>query len=276
MVATEEDPVVNINVLVDSKREYVDQLEGALVQPIFECVRNILHDAFNVCNVKPEYDELQCFSQLMSEIPSWNGDIISEETEQVIKHVPYLKDLLKAYFVCTSMILGSIRISKDKNQKMKVKVPSPQKFVHLVLKLLSSAIVDEVGHFVSRKDHHSMRQSAADDGQPEGHLVGEYKLNRRHTHKGICESVKSALHHLMPIDDILKEYMEDILGKDTFSADHARPTDLKEGGAQETKSVKISAKPVTAAAPPPPPAPSTAGADEEAEEVTVEEEEDNF
>eukprot|EP00899_Mesostigma_viride_P018573 jgi/Mesvir1/26717/Mv20494-RA.1 len=191
------DPVVNINVLVDSKKEYVDQLERGLTEPVFESLKNILRDAVEVSDTAG-MDPISAFAQLLSEIPEWNPEVLEEETEFVMDSIPYFRDLLKAYFVCTSMIMGSIRMSKDPNQKMKVRVPSPTRFVHLLMKNLGTAIVDEVDYYVTE---------TADGG---------YKFHRRNLFEAIRESVRSAVHTLMPIDDILKEYMGDILDKETF------------------------------------------------------------
>eukprot|EP00899_Mesostigma_viride_P010608 jgi/Mesvir1/19549/Mv18069-RA.1 len=195
----DDEPMVDTNVLVDSKKEYVDQLERGFLNPAFDALKNVLTDAMNVARDQ-EMDAMDCFVRLLEEIPTWNQDIIEEETKQVSQTMPYLKELLKAYFVCTSMILASIRMSKNKNDKMKVKVPAPERFVHMVLKGVALDVVDDLDHFVD----------ALEDGT--------FKLKRRAVLKSVSESVKNALHRLMPIDDILKEYMGDILSKDSFKS----------------------------------------------------------
>eukprot|EP00899_Mesostigma_viride_P009481 jgi/Mesvir1/18534/Mv05048-RA.1 len=191
------DPVVNINVLVDSKKEYVDQLERGLTEPIFESLKQILNDAMEASE-KLGMDPLDAFEQLLNEITEWTPDVVEEETENVMDAMPYFRDLLKAYFVCTSMIMGSIRMSKDPNQTMKVRVPSATKFVHLVMKNIGSDILDDMDFFVT------------DTGD------STYKLHRRNLCGYIREAVRNAVHTLMPIDDILKEYMGDMLERDTF------------------------------------------------------------
>eukprot|EP00899_Mesostigma_viride_P005136 jgi/Mesvir1/14623/Mv05293-RA.1 len=120
----ESEPVVNINVLVDSKKEYVDQLERGLTDPVFQALKRMVMDAINVSQ-QANMDPISAFVQLVEEIPEWTPEIVEEETEHVMEKIPYLRDLLKAYFVCTSMIMGSIRMSKDPNQTMRVRVPTP-------------------------------------------------------------------------------------------------------------------------------------------------------
>eukprot|EP00899_Mesostigma_viride_P013308 jgi/Mesvir1/21979/Mv04515-RA.1 len=191
------EPVVNINVLVDSKKEYVDQLERGLTEPIFQSFKNILTDAEEVSE-SAGMDTMSAFLQLVTEIPDWGQDVIEEETEEVMEAIPYFRDLLKAYFVCTSMIMGSIRMSRDPNQTMKVRVPSPTRFIHLVMKNVGSDILDDSEFFVGETND------------------GELKLHRRNLFATIREAVRNAVHTLMPIDDILKEYMGDMLDKDTF------------------------------------------------------------
>eukprot|EP00899_Mesostigma_viride_P011100 jgi/Mesvir1/19992/Mv13249-RA.1 len=208
------DPVVNINVLVDSKKEYVDQLERGLTEPVFESLKNILRDAVEVSDTAG-MDPISAFTQLLTEIPDWNPDVLEEETEFIMDAIPYFRDLLKAYFVCTSMIMGSIRMSRDPNQKMKVRVPSPTRFVHLVMKNLANEIVDDVDYFVSETGD------------------GGYKLQRRNLFGAIREAVRGAVHTLMPIDDILKEYMGDILDKDTFKGGEETGEIFEEEGDEE-------------------------------------------
>eukprot|EP00899_Mesostigma_viride_P014845 jgi/Mesvir1/23361/Mv21056-RA.1 len=208
------DPVVNINVLVDSKKEYVDQLERGLTEPVFESLKNILRDAVDVSETAG-MDPIAAFTQLLSEIPAWDPDVLEEETEFIMEAIPYFRDLLKAYFVCTSMIMGSIRMSKDPNQKMKVRVPSPTRFVHLLMKNLGSEIVDDVDYYITET--------------PEG----GYKFQRRNLFGAIREAVRSAVHTLMPIDDILKEYMGDILDKDTFKGGEETGEVLEEDEEEE-------------------------------------------
>eukprot|EP00899_Mesostigma_viride_P003743 jgi/Mesvir1/1336/Mv16883-RA.1 len=141
---------VDTNVLVDSKREYVDQLERSLSQPMFAAFKNILQDALNVSGAKG-VDCMECLTRLLSEVPSWNADIIDEETREVQKTVPYLKELLKAYFVCASMILGSIRRGGGGgDQKLKVKVPTCERFVHSVMKMMAADLAEDMPHYVSQ------------------------------------------------------------------------------------------------------------------------------
>eukprot|EP00899_Mesostigma_viride_P005832 jgi/Mesvir1/1524/Mv14507-RA.1 len=215
----DDEPVVNINVLVDSKKEYVDQLARGLLRPIFESLRMIVQDALNVSQ-KNGMEPRKALRVLLSEVPKWDQKIVEEETNGIIQTVPYLKDLLKAYFVCASMIMGSIRMSKEKNQKMKIRVPSPERFVHMVLKNAAFDIIDDLDHFLTGADeqedgagvgvfNHRTRQSSWVAGS-------DFKLNRRHVVKTIEDAIKDALHSLMPIDDLLKEYMGDILSRDTF------------------------------------------------------------
>eukprot|EP00899_Mesostigma_viride_P026079 jgi/Mesvir1/6656/Mv06392-RA.1 len=191
VVERDDDPRVDTNVLVDSKREYIEKLERCLSQPIYNALKNILQDAMNVSEVK-ELDELECFSQLLSEVPSWNADIVDSETREVMQAAPFLKELLKAYFVCASMILGSIRKSSHgEHQRLKVKTED-----------------------------------------------GEFKLSKRHIMKGVSESIRNALHGFTTSDDILKGYMDDIMGDEPPQPPRTRPVD-EEPAAEKTKSFKL-------------------------------------
>eukprot|EP00899_Mesostigma_viride_P014952 jgi/Mesvir1/23458/Mv22307-RA.1 len=220
VVERDDDPRVDTNVLVDSKREYIEKLERCLSQPIYNALKNILQDAMNVSEVK-ELDELECFSQLLSEVPSWNADIVDSETREVMQAAPFLKELLKAYFVCASMILGSIRRSHHtEQQRLKVKVPTCERFVHSVLKMMAADIEDDIPHYLTQTED------------------GEFKLSKRHIMKGVSESIRNALHGFTTSDDILKGYMDDIMGDDPPQPPRTRPVD-EEPAAEKTKSFKL-------------------------------------
>eukprot|EP00899_Mesostigma_viride_P009124 jgi/Mesvir1/18212/Mv09491-RA.1 len=219
MVERDEDPRVDTNVLVDSKREYIEKLERCLSQPIYNA-QNILQDAMNVAEVK-DLDELDCFSQLLSEVPSWNADIVDSETREVMQTAPYLKELLKAYFVCASMILGSIRKSHHtEQQRLRVKVPTCERFVHSIVKMMAADIADDIPHFLTQTEE------------------GEFKLNKRHVMKGVSECIRNTLHGFTTSDDILKGYMDDIMGDEPPPVARAHIGD-DEGHAERTKSFKL-------------------------------------
>eukprot|EP00899_Mesostigma_viride_P027161 jgi/Mesvir1/762/Mv17363-RA.1 len=193
LTESRSEPRVDTNVLVDSKREYVEQLERSLSQPVFAAFKNILQDAVNVSGAKGT-DCMECLTKLLAEVPSWNADIIDEETKEIQKTVPYLRELLKAYFVCASMILGSIRRNSRNDQKLKTS-------------------------------------------------TGGVKLNKRQVMKGVCECVKNALQSFMPIDDILKDYMDGIMGADDPPPSppaRRRSDEQDEGGHRDrTRSVRL-------------------------------------
>eukprot|EP00899_Mesostigma_viride_P015713 jgi/Mesvir1/24142/Mv10859-RA.1 len=224
LTESRSEPRVDTNVLVDSKREYVEQLERSLSQPVFAAFKNILQDAVNVSGAKGT-DCMECLTKLLAEVPSWNADIIDEETKEIQKTVPYLRELLKAYFVCASMILGSIRRNSRNDQKLKVKVPTCERFVHSVMKTMAADIAEDIPHYVSQTS------------------TGGVKLNKRQVMKGVCECVKNALQSFMPIDDILKDYMDGIMGADDPPPSppaRRRSDEQDEGGHRDrTRSVRL-------------------------------------
>eukprot|EP00899_Mesostigma_viride_P012947 jgi/Mesvir1/21653/Mv04074-RA.1 len=218
MVERSDEPRVDTNVLVDNKREYIEKLERCLCQPVYTAFKNILQDAVNVSEVK-DLDELDCFAQLLSEVPSWNADIVDTETGDVMKTVPYLKELLKAYFVCASMILGSIGKSHHtEQQKLRVKVPTCERFVHAIMKMMAADIADDIPHYLSQTED------------------GAYKLNKRHVMKGVGECIRNTLHGFTTSDDILKGYMDDIMGDEPPPPPRPMPADTE---VARTKSVKL-------------------------------------
>eukprot|EP00899_Mesostigma_viride_P018375 jgi/Mesvir1/26539/Mv16194-RA.1 len=246
MIAKDDEPRVDTNVLVDSKREYIEQLERCLSVPVFAALKNVLQDAMNVADAK-DLDDMECFSKLLEEVPSWNADIVEEETREVLKTAPYLKELLKAYFVCASMILGSIRKSNSSDQRLRVKVPTCERFFHSIVKMMAVDIADDMPHYVSQTD------------------MGDYKLNKRQTMKSIAECIKTSLHGFMPIDDILKDYMDGIMGEDQPRAREEKDVVEVEN---KTKSVKLGNGVLRPARTP------VSYDDEDEEQVVVEEEED--
>ena len=76
----------NFAVLVDAKSEYTNQLINILKQYLYTGIKDIYIDAKLHCeDNNDKYNTLQKFQSLLSNVPTWNQEIITQITRQLIE-----------------------------------------------------------------------------------------------------------------------------------------------------------------------------------------------
>jgi ABC-type proline/glycine betaine transport system substrate-binding protein len=79
----------NINILVDAKKEYTNQLQKILTPRIYEGFKSIYEDIINIVSKELEEKKPQTvsivktFQKMLKEIPQWNQDMIKKEYERI-------------------------------------------------------------------------------------------------------------------------------------------------------------------------------------------------
>ena len=71
------------------------------------------------------------FQNFLTRVPKWNTNIISEESERILKasECPYLEDLLTCVHITQLKVLTSIRVSQ-KQKKIDIDIPKLIDFIH--------------------------------------------------------------------------------------------------------------------------------------------------
>ena len=172
--------------LVENKREYVDHLLDLLTEPLLVQF-SALYDAL-VTARKPRI--LEAFQEELKELSRWNVDRVREWHDAVLRRTrcTYLPDLLKAIcVVCTQLHMASARSANRLPEKIKVRVPAPDVFVH------HCAV--EFGRHVWKRPYLFYHQVRSLERQK--NIVQCERIMRR--------AIAVALRNALPMDDIVAQ-----------------------------------------------------------------------
>jgi hypothetical protein len=220
----------SVSVLVDAKREYTKQLIQVIRPYLLTGVLSIYDEAFNVCQENKESDlTMLTFQELLGEVPKWNNVMIVDETERIVtdSKCDYLEDLLTAVFVCHTKILTTVRVT-NKDRKINLKIPCVENFVHQVY-------IEMAREFWK----HPYLLNPLDVSKL------EYQQNLKKAETLIHECLESTIRKLLPVKDILKEYLvEDNVSDDEIDdldiSKEQSHEDLVGGGSDRTAETDLS------------------------------------
>lgn len=124
---------MSIKLLRDQKEEYLEHLFDILYEPFIRTYQKIYDDvlASKECNAK---NVLKLFQQELSKIPEWNQIQVDKTYETILSasKCTYFPKLLKAVYILTIKII-LLGIPKEKRNKVQLKVPSGESFIHRCL-----------------------------------------------------------------------------------------------------------------------------------------------
>ena len=183
----------NLNVLSDAKNEYSSRLLNILTPLIIQGIKSIFKEAVDLCLDNDEDDKyLMTFQNFLSRVPKWSNTIIDEETKRIITEskCSYLEDLLTCVHITQVKILTSIRVSNNQ-KKIDIDIPKLNVFIHNVYinfarKLYSNCYLFE-----------------------KNIMPLEYQKNMRECEVLCRESILEVIRNSMPIEHILRAYMDE-------------------------------------------------------------------
>jgi hypothetical protein len=115
----------NLNVLVEAKKEYTEQLNSIMCPLMIE----VFQEIYNEASKPPRSKILQKFQNLLRETKHWNNSMIVEHNTRLLQKCPWFNDLLVAVFISHVKILSSVRI-KTETKKISIKLPTTEEFLH--------------------------------------------------------------------------------------------------------------------------------------------------
>jgi hypothetical protein len=116
----------NLNILVEAKKEYMDQL-CMLMCPLM--IQTFLDLYAEAQKMSKGHKVLLQYQKLLKEVPNWNNHIVKQHTGNLSNSCSWFSDLLAAVFVSCVKILSSVRLNTE-NKKISIKLPSNEVFVH--------------------------------------------------------------------------------------------------------------------------------------------------
>lgn len=115
----------NLNVLVEAKREYLDQLCIIMCPPMIEVFEDIYKEAVKTSK---KDTTLKQFQILLKEVPNWSNAMSKRHSDNISSRCAWYGDLLAAVFVACTKILSAVRLRSD-NKKISLKLPTDEVFI---------------------------------------------------------------------------------------------------------------------------------------------------
>jgi hypothetical protein len=200
---------MDASVYSEAKGEYTKQLTLFIVPVFHRFFMELLQQA--TTEEPQEKRQLWKFQELLSQIPEWNMDKVQREIQKLIQqiHCDYLEDLLTAVFIAHTKVLTAIRVG-NKNKRVQITIPKLEHFMHRSLTESSRLLWSSAYLF-----HNDM--SAL-----------EKQKNHRQIEQLLHEGIAQAIRGLLPVKNILKDYLTEPEHEDTDADDEDDEKEEKE------------------------------------------------
>jgi len=177
-------------------------------------------------------DKSRCLSLFQTEceeISRWNQDRIHDEVRVILEKsgCDYMEELMTAVFVAHTKVLTAIRLS-TKQKKLSITVPKLDHFIHRIFRESSRAFWKTPFLFMDS-----------------GSVVDRQK-NILQVEALAAEAITTAVRGLLPVKQILKDYLEDDEEEVEDETVAAVPEETKEEAKEEEKVVEKVAEKVAA------------------------------
>ena len=177
-----------------ARDEYTYQLVQEISPPILEIFDGIYNKAREDAGEEEEDKTVVLFQLSLQQIPHWNNISIERECKRIITGYPSLMDHVAAVFVSNIQILSCVRLDTDSKKDIHIKIPPRDTFIHKVLIQCAENIFEDPILFWHNIEY------------------GEKRENKKKKELLIGESVEEAIRGMLPIQEILKEYLAETGG----------------------------------------------------------------
>ena len=179
--------------LSDSKNEWCARLINLLTPAIIEGLRSIFIEARNLCCENDEEDKyLMTFQTFLSRVPKWNDNIIEAERKRIedSTNCGYLEDLITCVHIIQLKALTCVRVGTSQ-KKVDIDIPSSNEFIHRVY--INAARKLYMVVYLFERDIAALQT----------------QKNNRELELIVKECILNSVRDTMPIETILKAYMEE-------------------------------------------------------------------
>ena len=179
--------------LSESKNEWCARLVNTLTPAVIAGLKSIFEEAWNVCLENDEEDKyLMTFQTFLSRVPRWNTQMIEDERKRIeeVSACAYLEELITCVHVIQLKALTCVRVG-HKQKKVDIDVPSADQFVHRVYTNVARKLYTNV--YLFEKDISPL----------------EVQKHNRELEIIIKECVLNAVRDTMPVEQILRAYMDE-------------------------------------------------------------------
>jgi len=187
---------MSTNVLVEAKKELTKHIINRLSPFFYEEYRNLHNKCITDCANNSNLDVVTEFSKRLKDIPEWNQNLIDDFFDRLQNtcNRDILSNLIKSVWIANVQILSAIRINKNERET-EVNVPDPKRFVHKCYIEGAREIYKNPYLFTPIQDH------------------AQQHRNQRDLLKLISVATKDAIRKMLPVEEILKQYL--VMGTNT-------------------------------------------------------------
>jgi hypothetical protein len=188
----------NISNLNESKNEWCARLVNILAPLVIEGFRSIFNEGYQLCVENDENDKyLMTYQNLISRIPKWNENMIEDEKTRIVNNsgCNYLEDLIACVHIVQLKVLTCIRVGQ-KQKSINIDVPNLNKFIHLVYIHCARKLYTSV--YLYNKNLEPL----------------DIQKNNNEIEKIIRENILNAIRESIPINDILRAYIDETYEED--------------------------------------------------------------
>jgi hypothetical protein len=179
--------------LHESKNEWGMRLLNILTPLVVEGFQSIFNDAVKLCiNNNEEEKYLMTFQNFITRIPSWNPEIIEQETQRIVdsSHCSYLEDLISCVHIIHLKSLTCMRVG-SKQKKIEINVPSLKDFIHKVYINCARKLYSNVYLFENNIESLQIQK------------------HNREKELIIKESILNTLRENIPVEQLLRSYLDE-------------------------------------------------------------------
>lgn len=190
----------NVSSLHESRNEWSSRLVTILTPMIIDGYKSILDEAIKLCKENGEMNKyLMTFQNLISRVPKWNSSIIETERKRICEKsgCNYLEDLVTCVHIIQLKILTSMRVGQ-KQKKIDINIPKLDDFIHKCYINAARKIYKNVYLFETVLPPLQIQK------------------NYRELEIIIQESILNTLRESIPVDAILKAYMDETVEEDVI------------------------------------------------------------
>lgn len=190
----------NVSALHESKNEWGARLLTILTPLIMEGFKSIFDESLALCKSNNELDKyLMTFQNFISRIPKWNPAIIENEKKRICDKsgCTYLEDLITCVHIIQLKLLTAVRAG-TKQKKVDIHIPKFEEFIHKVYIHVARKIYKNVYLY-------EMNIPAL-----------QTQKNHRELELIIQECILNAVRESIPIDMILRAYLDETTEDDVI------------------------------------------------------------
>lgn len=188
----------NVSSLHESKNEWGSRLLTILTPLIIEGFRSIFDESYKLCKDNNELDKyLMTFQNFITRIPKWNASIIEVERQRIIEKsgCNYLEELVTCVHIIQLKLLTAMRTGQ-KQKKIDINVPKLADFIH------------KTYIHVARKFYKNVYLFEVNIPPL------QIQKNNRELEILAQESILNAIRESIPVESILRAYMDESVEED--------------------------------------------------------------